>query len=122
MVERQSSSSSAHEGSRDVRAELDGDSKRDDQVDEGDRVETDSPNSHHPHDFEDGESAGDGDDCSCSPRSEEEGGDEEDGYESEGEDLNGDGDDVGVLEEEMRIKVEFPRVHRRRWKKRKEPT
>lgn len=78
MIERQSSSSSAHERSRDVGAELNGDSERDDQVDEGDGVEADSPNSHHPHDFEDGKSAGEGDDGSCSPRSEEEGSDEKD--------------------------------------------
>lgn len=97
MVERQSSTSRSHERSCDVRTELDGDPEGDDQVYEGDSVETDPPDSHHSHDFEDGQSTGEGDDGSGSPRSKEEGGDEEDGDEGEGEDFDGDGDDVGVL-------------------------
>lgn len=89
--------SSSHERPCNVRAELDGDAERDDEIDERDGVEGDVPDTHHAHHIEDGESTRECDDSSSLPRAEEERGDEKDSEEGKGKNLNRDRDDVSVL-------------------------
>jgi hypothetical protein len=67
MPIRQSSPRRAHERPRDVRAKLDGDPDRDDEVDERDRVQADVPHAHDSEDIDRREEHGQDDDGSGAP-------------------------------------------------------
>lgn len=100
MVVGESSSSSTQERPRDVSGELDGNPERDDEVYERDGVEADAPEAHDSHHVEDDEGAGGRHECGRLPGAEQERRDEHDGAESEDHDLDEDGSDVRVLEED----------------------
>lgn len=114
MVVRKSTPSSAQERPCDVSGELDGDTERDDEVDERDGVEADAPEAHDSHHVEDDEGAGGRHERGRLPGAEQERRDEHDGAESEDQDLDEDGSDVRVLEEDQIVSTRFECIRDRK--------
>lgn len=100
MVDRNATSSSTHERSRDVRAKLDCDAQADDQIDQAQCIEADPPHAHNTHDVGNGERNDERDDDTRSPRPDENGRDEQDRRKSETEHLLRDVDYMRILVEE----------------------